>query len=69
MKWVIVHIYSCKDCGGVSKSVSLVDVDGDGDLDARVDNEGQANRVWLNTSTTSGGDGGSGGCFVNSIFF
>jgi hypothetical protein len=44
-------------------------VDGDGDVDAWVDNEGQANRVWLNTSTTSGGEGGSGGCFVNSIFF
>ena len=43
-------IFTHAGIGGVSKSVSLVDVDGDGDLDAWVDNEGQANRVWLNTT-------------------
>jgi hypothetical protein len=62
-------IFAHAGIGGVSKSVSLVDVDGISDLGAWVDNEGQAIRVWLNTSTTSGGDGGSGGCFVNSLYF
>ena len=62
-------IFTDAGIGGVSKSVSLVDVDGNGDLDALVDNEGQAIRVWLNTSTTSGDYGGSDVCFVNSIYF
>jgi len=35
-------IFTHAGIGGVSKSVSLGDVDGDGDLDAWVDNEGQA---------------------------
>ncbi|MES0445853.1 MAG: hypothetical protein ABUJ92_04855 [Desulfobacterales bacterium] len=62
-------IFTHERIGGVSKSVSLVDVDGNGDLDAWVDNEVQAIRVWLNTSTTTGGEVGFGGCFFNSIYF
>jgi len=45
-------IFTHAGIGGVSKSVSLGDVDGDGDLDTWVDNEGQAIR---DTSTTTGG--------------
>ena len=36
----------------VSRDVALIDVDGDGYLDAVVANDGQANKVWLNTLDT-----------------
>ena len=34
-----------------SHNVSLGDVDGDGDLDAFVDNRNQGNKVWINDGT------------------
>ncbi len=46
-----------------STDVSLGDVDGDGDLDAWITNNGQPNRVWLNEG---GAQGGVPGVFVDS---
>ena len=46
-----------------SFGVALGDVDGDGDLDAFVANENQANRVWLNDG---GVQGGTLGVFTDS---
>ena len=39
-----------------SRSISICDVDGDGDLDAFVANRGEANKVWLNPEAYSSGD-------------
>jgi hypothetical protein len=41
-----------------SRSVSLGDVDGDGDLDAVVANPNQANKLWLNDGSGNFTDGG-----------
>ncbi len=67
-----LFIQSSNSLGGsTSQSVSLGDVDGDGDLDAFVTNWSQANRVWLNggsgTFSLSGNSLGSSSSTVVSL--
>ncbi|MCP4540455.1 MAG: hypothetical protein GY832_25230, partial [Chloroflexi bacterium] len=47
-----------------TRGVALGDVDGDGDLDVFVANDGDANQVWLNTG---GIQGGTPGIFTDSL--